>query len=140
MAIDYICSTIWINNVCFFQCNAKKKIKKAGYPKLNGSLVRVKQSKTIETNLTQEEIINILKASDEFRKIKRLTNSIILKKMSMFSLGEIITISFSTKNSSKIKIESKPSMPTTLIDYGINISNVDNVIKVIKTGKEFQIK
>jgi len=60
--------------------------------------------------------------------------------MSMFSLGEIITISFSTKNSSKIKIESKPSMPTTLIDYGINISNVDNVIKVIKTGKEFQIK
>jgi len=120
----------------FFSVMQKRRLKKAGYPKLTNNLLKVKQKKTIETNLTQEKIIDILKDSNEFKKskIRSLTNSIIIrKKMSWFSWGEIITISFDVKGDNKIAIESKPYLPTTLIDYGVNINNVDNVIKVIKT-------
>jgi len=120
----------------FFSVMQKKRLKKAGYPKLTDKLLKIKQSKTIETNLTQDEIFNILKESNEFKKakIKRLNNSLIIKKkVSWFSWGEIITISFDVKDNNKIRIESKPYLPTTLIDYGVNIENVDSVIKVIKT-------
>jgi len=120
----------------FFSVMQKRRLKKAGYPKLTDKLLKVKQSKTIETDLTQAEIFDILKESNEFKKskIKSLTNSLIIrKKMSWFSWGEIITILFDVKESNKIRIESKPYLPTTLIDYGVNIDNVDNVIKIIKT-------
>jgi len=119
----------------FFILMQKKRLKKAGYPKLTNDLLKLKQEKTIEAYLTKEELINLLKNSNDFKKCKYKSNlnSIIMrKKMSWFSWGEKITITF-TKADNKIKIESKPSMPTTLIDYGVNIENIDNVIKVIKT-------
>ena len=120
----------------FFSVMQKRRLKKAGYPKLTDNLLKVRQTKTTETNLTQDEIFEVIKVSNEFKKskIKSLTNSIIIrKKMSWFSWGEIITILFDEKESNKIRIESKPYLPTTLIDYGVNINNVNNVIKVIKT-------
>jgi hypothetical protein len=120
----------------FFSVMQKRRLKKAGYPKLTDNLLKVKQAKSIETNFTQKEVIDILKDSNKFKKskIKNLTNSIIIKKkISLFSWGEIITISFDETGNNKIRIESKPSIPTTLIDYGVNIDNVDKVIKIIKT-------
>jgi len=120
----------------FLSVMQKKKLKKVGYPKLTDNLLKVKQSKTLETNLTKDEIFDVLKNNNKFKKskIESLNNSIIIrKKMSWFSWGEIITITFDVKESNKIRIESKPYLPTTLIDYGVNIDNVDNVMKIIKT-------
>ena len=112
----------------------KTRLKKAGYPKLTNTLLKVRQTKTINSNISKEDLIDLLKSNSEYNKskIKHLSNSIVIrKKMSWFSWGEIITITFSSNH--EIKIKSKPSLPITLIDYGVNIENVDKVISIIKT-------
>ncbi len=118
----------------FFVIVQNYKLKKAGYPILNNDMLKLKQVRFIEPNLSKNELIDLLKESEYFKKCKfkiTPTSIIIKKRISWFSWGEKITISFNEKDN-KIKIESKPTMPTTLIDYGINLLNVDNVVKIIK--------
>ena len=42
----------------FFGVMQKNRLKKAGYPKLTDDLLKLKQRKTIKSNLTKDEIIN----------------------------------------------------------------------------------
>jgi len=109
------------------------KMKKAGYPKLNNDMLKLKQVKFVETSLSKNDLFDKLKESEYFKKCNfKVTPTLIIinKRISWFSWGEKITINFNDGDN-RIKIESKPTMPATLIDYGVNLTNVDNVIKII---------
>lgn len=109
------------------------KMKKNGYPKLSNDILKLKQVKYVETILSKKDLFNKLKESEYFKKCKfkeTPTSIIINKRISWFSWGEKITVYFNDGDN-RIKIESKPVMPLTLIDYGVNLTNVDNVVKII---------
>ena len=57
---------------------------------------------------------------------------VALSGMDFRSFGEIITISLKKADSgTSVKIESTPSIPFTLLDYGRNQANVDAIYQLI---------
>lgn len=112
------------------------KIKKAGYTELTDDLFKMHQKKSIDSTKTKNEILDLLKSHNSFSRSRIISvqNKLLINKsISLFSWGEKITITFLT-NKDKIIIESKPAMSLTMVDYAINLINVDEIYRIINNA------
>ena len=93
-------------------------------------------SKTIESDISIDILINKLKSDKFFSKSKityTKTTINIKKRISFYSWGETINILFEKieNNPPVITITSKPGFPLTIIDYGVNQKNVEKIANLI---------
>ena len=102
----------------------KRAIRKQGKKELTEDDFKVSQSELINDQISIQEIYALLGKNEIANKwrLKIQDSKITGKtKTSWFSRGEIITIS---SMKTKIKIESKPVLRTTIFDNGKNRENV----------------
>lgn len=98
------------------------------------------QSKTISSELSFMEIFELLKVKlgAKFISYNQDENIIIAKiGISMQSSGETLKISKlkSQETEQVYKIESKPKLFSTIVDFGKNISNINKVIDILDGRK-----
>jgi hypothetical protein len=112
----------------------EKELKKGNYTVLNLH----SQNKIIESYLSIEEIYELLKEKFDFKQISLNKNeNLITAKigMSMQSWGEKMSISKLPNSQSEYQIKSTPSLFSTVVDFGKNIKNINQVIEIIQDGK-----
>jgi len=114
-----------------------KKLKKEGMVNNSADVYQVRE---YIVNKPSAEIIDIFKEAlsklKKYKVVKEEKNSITAKTgFSWKSFGEIIILSSKSMNDTEsiIKISSRPSIKTTLVDYGINFQNVEILARYFKT-------
>lgn len=117
----------------------KNRLHEIGIHEITEDNIRTNQKRTIKSQLNINEILAKLKADFHIGRMKmRVTgNEILLKtSYSMFSFGENIKIlqnvSANTDQEFEYLISSSPKFKGTLVDYGINIENINKVELAIK--------
>lgn len=116
-----------------------QKLKKKG---IDTSNTNPRQSRKISVDGTISEIIPvceraILSINKSVIKEKNLQNGTLRAKtrMTFKSFGEIIKISTQSLADSKtlIEIKNSPFIPTTVIDYGKGLENLETIVSYIKS-------
>lgn len=118
--------------VSFHWYNLKKDL-----VKITDDNVGVNQTRTIETKLDKNELIDKLKLDPTTGKMKMtdIENGVLLKTgMSTKSWGEEIKIILTSNKNSifKYQVSSSPKLITTIVDYGKSIENINKIESVIK--------
>ena len=90
------------------------------------------QQKVIQTNVTIEQLLEKLNGLTRWRLISKQPNCLVYKTgfESIKSFGETIEIS---SNENGIRIKSRPSLKTTLFDFGKNFQNVKKIQTLLNT-------
>lgn len=112
-------------------------IKKIGVENSNDDNFGVNQTRTIETKLDKNELIDKLKLDPTTGKMKMtdIENGVLLKTgMSTKSWGEEIKIILTSNKESifKYQVSSRPKLKTTIVDYGKSLENINKIESVIK--------
>lgn len=112
-------------------------LKKNGVENITDENIGVHQTKTIETKLSKNELIQKLKLNPVIRKMKmtELENGVLLKTgMTIKSWGEEIRIILMSnkENTFEYQISSSPKLKTTIVDYGKNLENINKIERVIQ--------
>ena len=115
----------------------KYRLKKNGVQEISDKNFGVSQTAYIKSDLNKSELINKLKTDPVIRKMTmiEIENGILLQTgMTWKSWGEEIKIILKTDQESdfEYEISSSPKLKTTLIDYGKNLENIDQVKRAIK--------
>jgi len=108
-------------------------LKNLGVDEFTDDSLSVRHTSNKETEMSQEELIEVLEMTEEY-KIKHNEHEIILHtKMSWYSCGDKVTIRLSIPNNGKrkVRISSKPVFPLTVIDNGRNRVNIDNIESIL---------
>ena len=103
-------------------------LKSLGVDEFTDDSLSVRHTFYKETEMTQEEFLQILQTEDY--KIKSMENEVQLKtKVNWYSFGEKISILFGAPHNGirKVKITSKPVLPFAVIDNGQNRVNIDDI-------------
>lgn len=114
----------------------KSSLKKNGMDEVSDNALGVTQTKVIRTELSKGDLINKLKANPKTGKMKMSAtdDGIILKtSLSWKSWGEEIMIALKSKDDLgyEYQVSSKPKLSTTLVDYGKNLENINQIESVI---------
>lgn len=112
--------------ITIMQVNGLKKI---GETEFTDETLSVVQTKTIQTKLSLTEIIAILERTKKFNQIKIITPQKKIKITSGISLKswrELVEITLKDTQDlqNTFEIMSRPSLKTTMADYGKNRQNV----------------
>lgn len=124
----------------FFRLSENYALKKMGK---NLSAISVKQIKEFTLTISQSDALKKAKEKLPLLKAKVKSfdeeNGIIIAKtgMSWKSFGEIlsITVKKDDENQTRIRIESRPTLSTTMVDYGKNLENVEKLYNLMTVGK-----
>ena len=111
-------------------------LKKIGVRELNDENLRTKQFRNVKSNLTKEELVARLKNDANFKDlvIHEIEGGITFKTgTSWNSWGETIDLNFthSKNNRDMIRVASRPSLGTALVDSGRNVQNVNRIEDLI---------
>jgi len=99
--------------------------------------VPVHQKRTIRLNLPRLEALSVVHdaiQSLRLRSIQEIDGMLTAKtRMTVWSFGEIITAQVEIVDGmSLLHLESRSSLSTTKVDYGVNQYNLDQILTVLK--------
>ena len=111
-------------------------LKKIGETEFTDETLAVIQLKTIQTKKSFDDVISILEKSDKFNQVKIVTSQKkmeITGSLSLKSWGEHIeiTLTQSQDNLNTFELLSRPSVRTTMADYGKNRQNVLQLERIL---------
>jgi len=114
----------------------KNELKDGHYTVLNLN----EQSKEVNSSLTIHDIYQLLKIHLNAKKISLIVDEEIIKAtigLSMESWGEKVKVTIIGNQESNFiyKIESNPSLFSTVVDFGKNVKNINQIIEIIKNGR-----
>ncbi|MGB1217938.1 MAG: hypothetical protein ACPG5P_08675 [Saprospiraceae bacterium] len=98
--------------------------------------VGVNHKRTVASQITPSEVFEKLGSNSHFKKMQMKEGEFGIKIHSgatWKSWGEEMSIlSKSTTNGFEYHIESRPILKTTLVDYGRNLKNITEFVRLIK--------
>lgn len=114
-------------------------LNKIGVREMSDENISVHQKRILKTKLNKFELIEKLKADPGIRKMKmtEVEDGIILRTdMTWKSWGEEMKINIQAigENDFEYQITSSPKIKTTLVDFGINLENVNRIENTIKNN------
>jgi len=119
--------------MCWFLArNQIRSIKEKGIQNLTSKALAVRQTDTIEKDISIQKIHELLQENPKMKNWKIMMNGSNIEGRSKFSWtswGEKISIQIENK---LVQIESKPAIPSTLFDNGRNLENVRMIRKIIE--------
>ena len=112
-------------------------VQQNGVEKIREEHLRVVSKRNFKSSLSKEEVIKILKEDSRTvnMKISEMDAGVLLDtKVSMKSFGEKIVIKLLGKKDSEFEYEisSAPKLKTTLVDFGKNLENVNQIENVLR--------
>jgi hypothetical protein len=124
----------------FFLIYEKLALKKMGK---NLSVMGVKKEKEFTLALGYTDALNKIKENLTLLNAKVKTfdekHGLIIAKtgISWKSFGEILFVTVKKDNGNivRVKIESKPALATTMVDYGKNLENVEKLYNLMTVGR-----
>jgi len=111
-------------------------IRRGGEKEFTDSTLRVNQNRVVSSTISKNELFEMLKADQYFGRMKVFEQDDCVKvktKMTFWSFGENIVIRTKALNENifEYNISSKPWLPTTLVDYGKNLRNINRLENLI---------
>lgn len=112
--------------------SAKRVLKEKGVVNPTEDDFRVGQATVIDSSLTSEQVLDLIKNDSETKDWKVETDGQTNLKgktgLSWKSWGEKFSLKF---QGNQISIESRPLIPTTILDGGKNLGNVQTLKRII---------
>ena len=114
----------------------KYRLRKKGITEFTDDNLRVLQRRTVKSKSDIEEVISLLTSDSNFENMKYTSskNQIHLSsRVSWYSWGEKIRITMLSDKDGEFEyeIQSKPIVSITLVDYGKNLENVNQIEELL---------
>jgi hypothetical protein len=119
-------------------------VKRISYRK-SKDITNVRHSRNIELQLSYDKAFNLcIESLKIFKKYKIKEENysygkiVAITGMTWKSWGEVISFDVHKTDNNRIQIiiSSKPVLPTTLVDYGKNLENVERIVVFLKEKSE----